>query len=88
MKKIFKQMLEISELPADAAINAPYITLEDNNCIIIENHKGIKSFTADEIRIKLKSKYIAIYGSGLYIKCITNERIEIKGHIYDVKYFS
>lgn len=63
-------------------LNAAFRLINLNNkCIYVEGNIRLKSISAEEIKVDLKKKNLAIFGSNLKIKNMTNDTIIIVGDI-------
>ncbi|MGL4790711.1 MAG: sporulation protein YqfC [Anaerotignaceae bacterium] len=76
---IRRKVTEVLELPKEAMLNLPLITLLGREEIIIENYKGVVEYGEDVIRINTGIGVLKIEGRGLNIKKITGESVTISG---------
>ncbi len=74
-------MEEKISLPPEAIANAPLIELRGKRSACIENHRGIKEYTDEQIVVHVKRGQISVQGIGLKISCMNRQRIEIHGNI-------
>ena len=87
MKKGFlSKVAEKSGLPPEVRLDIPYITLSGNLAFTLENHRGIISYTEDEIRINSGEVIVEIKGAKLGISHITDEIISVSGKIKCVEF--
>ena len=75
----------ISTLASAPAGGVPLIEITGNTRILIENHRGVISYSFDEICIKVCSGIIEIVGDKMQIQCMSKERIIISGSIDSVR---
>ena len=88
-EKINKGRELISEkidLPKEVLLDVPKIIVTGNKEVTIENHKGIKSFDKDEMKINSRIGTIQIQGSGFEILYIGSDTIAISGTITSIIY--
>lgn len=76
---------EAFSIPKDVALNTAIIHIIGKTEIIIENYKGIVSYTTKEIIVKGNSNKIYILGDGLQIEYYCGDDMKVKGRISDVK---
>lgn len=74
------------ELPADAVMDLPRITMVGQLHIYIENHQGVLKFSNDEVRLLLKNGQLVIKGEDFMLKTILPEEILLEGKIEHVSY--
>ncbi len=76
------------ELPADVTMDLPRITMIGQLHIYIENHRGLLSFSDDELRLLLKQGQLLIKGESFVIKMIQPEELLLEGKIEQVTYIN
>jgi sporulation protein YqfC len=76
------------ELPADVMMDLPRITMIGQIHIYIENHRGLLTFTDQELRLLLKQGQLLIKGESFVIKTILPEEILLEGKIDQVLYIN
>nr|WP_185806918.1 sporulation protein YqfC [Bacillus sp. HMF5848] len=74
------------ELPADVMMDLPRITMIGQIHIYIENHRGLLTFSDQELRLLLKQGQLLIKGNSFVIKTILPEEILLEGHIDEVTF--
>ncbi|MGA9287283.1 MAG: sporulation protein YqfC [Anaerobacillus sp.] len=74
------------ELPADAVMDLPRITIVGQLHIYIENHQGVLKFSNEEVRLLLKQGQLLIQGKDFILKTILPEEILLEGKIEHVSY--
>ncbi len=74
------------ELPADAVMDLPRITMVGQLHIYIENHQGVLKFSNEEVRLLLKNGQLLIKGKDFMLKTILPEEILLEGKIEHVSY--
>lgn len=78
MRNIFASALE---MPEELALDLPRITLVGNISLNVENHKGIISYSAEEVRLRINDGYLVARGSGLKLRSINSSDISLEGEI-------
>lgn len=68
-------------LPSEAITNTPLVEIRGKRSVCIENHRGIKEYTEDEVKVHVKRGQISIQGNVLKISCMNHRRIEVCGNI-------
>lgn len=86
MDKLKKQFVELFDLPPEVILNLPLLMVIGNSRLQIENHKGLRKYNSDEIKIKIKEGYIIVHGKNLIVKEISEDSLSITGCIYDLSY--
>ncbi len=86
LKKSIKAFVEAAQIPEDFLKGNILVTMEGQERIIIENFKGISSYTEREIRLVANRRKICVAGEKLRINNFTKEEIEISGHICKLEY--
>ncbi|MTH52471.1 sporulation protein YqfC [Bacillus mangrovi] len=74
------------ELPQDVMMDLPRITMIGQIHIYIENHRGLLTFSDQEIRLLLKQGQLLIKGHSFVIRTILPEEIMLEGKIEHVQY--
>lgn len=76
-----RMMAEVLEIPEDLALDLPRITLVGNINLNVENHKGIISYTADEVRLRVSDGYLIARGLGFSLRSISRTDVFLEGEI-------
>ncbi|MFD2618269.1 sporulation protein YqfC [Terrilactibacillus laevilacticus] len=79
-----KWFVNHSEMPVDVVMDLPRITIIGQLHIYIENHKGVLSFSNEELRLAMKQGQLLVKGSGFVLKNILPEEILLEGVIKNV----
>jgi sporulation protein YqfC len=85
-QQVSKWMMQNLELPADAVMDLPRITMIGQLHIYIENHRGVKAFSNEQLKLKLKQGTLVISGREFVIKTILPEEILLEGNISSVDF--
>jgi sporulation protein YqfC len=87
LRQKFKRWMTHSlELPADVVMDLPRITMIGHLHIYIENHRGVKTFSNEELCLILEQGEVRITGKDFVLKTILPEEILLEGKIADVRY--
>ena len=78
MRSLFAEVLEI---PEELALDLPKITLVGNLNLNVENHKGIISYSSQEVRLRISDGYLIARGSGFALGSISRTDIFLEGEI-------
>lgn len=84
--KIKKSISDALELPKDITLDIPKVTFLGTESVSVENHKGMISYSDNQIRINTVCGILIISGQRLSIKSIVQEEIIITGKIISVSY--
>lgn len=86
--KLKQWFVNVSDLPADVVMDLPRIMMVGQLHIYIENHKGVLSFSNEELRLSMSQGQLLIRGQEFVLKTILPEEILLEGRIDDVKFIS
>lgn len=86
MDKIKKQFLDIFDLSPEIILDLPLIMLVGQQKLYIENHKGIKNFDSDKIKISINKGYLIFTGKELVVEEIREDCLFISGSIVMIQY--
>lgn len=85
-KQTTNKIISAFNLPKDLFLGACNITLCGNREVYISNHRGILSYTQEEIVILVKEHQLQINGKSLFITSYTKEELTIQGYIQGVEF--
>lgn len=80
------ELTKAMEIPEDFVRGNPLVSIEGQKRVVIENFKGISSYTEEEVRLITKGKKICISGKRLKIEDYTKEEITITGLIEKIEF--
>ncbi|WNB93483.1 sporulation protein YqfC [Bacillus sp. NEB1478] len=83
-QQVNKWLMQNLDLPADVIMDLPRITMIGQIHIYIENHRGVKAFSNEQLALKLKQGTLLIKGSDFVIKTILPEEILLEGTVSSV----
>jgi sporulation protein YqfC len=73
-------------LPKEVVLNLPVVVWTGRNEANIENYKGILEYSETRVRINTRAGLLAVEGSRLQLKQITDENIILTGDIDSLTY--
>ena len=80
-----RPITERCRLPAELVPGVPRVTLSGTSAAQIENHGGLRSYTADLIEIRGRNMLLQIRGEDLELAAMTKTDIIIRGIIVAVE---
>lgn len=84
-KNIFRKMTNALEISEQPTAGKTLIEIFDNRSVLIENHCGVISYSAECIAIKTKCGAISVSGCSLFIHKISKEQLRIHGYVQKVE---
>ena len=75
------ELAELFDLPLDAVAHLPHIELLGDRELMLSRHRGILSYSAEEITVATESFRLVIGGTGLTLCAMTAEELRIAGRI-------
>lgn len=69
------------DMPAELTGGVPKISITGNSSILVENHSGIRGFSAEEVRVGCCYGEIVIRGKELRLRLLKKDEIEAEGEI-------
>ena len=81
-----EKLSEISEIPKDAALGFPILTMLGKKELGLENDCGILEYTEECIHIQTKIGRLIVTGRCLQVDYYINDEIKITGHIQSIEY--
>uniref|UniRef100_UPI004057960B sporulation protein YqfC n=1 Tax=Agathobacter sp. TaxID=2021311 RepID=UPI004057960B len=85
-KKTAANFINALELPKDVMLGLPDMELTGNRELFISNHRGILSYSQEEIEILAKDIHIIIMGKQLYIESYSGEEVVITGYMEEIRF--
>ena len=77
---------ELFDLPADMVAGLPHVEVVGSGHFYLENHRGILSYSGEEIDINGDGMVIRVVGSGLELVSMTGDALRIRGTIQRVEW--
>lgn len=84
--KLWDGAAELFDLPPDLVAGLPHIEVVGNTHFYMEHHKGILSYSGEEIDINGEKCIIRVYGEKLELMSMTGDQLRIKGNISRVEW--
>lgn len=81
-----EETAERFDLPADAVVRVPKITITGKARVLVENHKGLLSYTEDCVEIHGGRTRVCIRGNGLELRAMDRNDLIITGQILSVEF--
>ena len=85
-KRIFSDAAELFDLPIDLLSGLPHVELMGDRQFYMENHRGIISYSEDEIAISADGVIVRVFGTKLELVSMTGEALRIRGKIQRVEW--
>ncbi len=83
---VFREAAELFDLPGDVVAGLPHVELIGNSHFYMERHRGILSYSGEEIDINGDKMIIRVRGTGLELVSMTGEALRIRGTISQVEW--
>ena len=83
-ERLLERLTIAADLPDECIPGLPLVELYGNTRVLVEHHRGISEYTAEQICLNVKFGQIRIYGSKLVIARMTREQLVITGLIEGV----
>ena len=87
-KKVFLEAAELFDLPADLVAGLPHVEVLGSGYSYMEHHRGILSYSGEEIDINGEGMIVRVYGKGLELVSMTGDALRIQGTIARVEWVS
>jgi sporulation protein YqfC len=78
--------VELLELPKDALLDVPRVTLIGGLQAYVENFQSVVQFSDKQLRLQLTKGQLVIQGTTLEIKRIMGDQVMIEGNIDLIQY--
>ena len=85
-KNIFSDTAELFDLPMDLLTGLPHVELMGNRQFYMENHRGILSYSEDEIAVSAEGLIVRIFGKKLELISMSADALRIRGAIERVEW--
>ena len=85
-KDFLDEAAELFDLPPDLVAGLPHIEVVGNSHFYMERHKGILSYSGEEIDINGEKCILRVYGENLELTSMTGDQLRIRGTISRVEW--
>lgn len=85
-KNIWLGAAELFDLPPDMVAGLPHMEMLGDRYFYMERHKGILSYSGEEIDINGETGIIRIFGKDLELTSMTGDQLRIQGSISRVEW--
>ena len=85
-KNIWLGAAELFDLPPDLVAGLPHMEMLGDRYFYMERHKGILSYSGEEIDINGDKMIVRVRGAGLELVSMTGGALRIKGTISQVEW--
>lgn len=85
-KHILSDTAELFDLPIDLLSGLPHVELMGNRQFYMENHRGILSYSEEEIAVSADGMIVRIFGSKLELLSMNGDALRIRGRIDRVEW--
>lgn len=84
MGKLRKRLAQATELPESSFGFCPYLTLESNSTVKIDECLEILSYDENEVRVRLRGMTVSVSGKCLTMRSYAVKTIRIGGKIENI----
>ena len=85
-KRIFSEAAELFDLPMDLVSGFPHVEVMGNREFYMDNHRGIISYSEDEIAVSADGLIVRVFGEKLELVSMTGDALRIRGRIERVEW--
>lgn len=85
-KNLFSDTAELFDLPMDLLTGLPHVELMGNRQFYMENHRGILSYSEEEIAVSAEGLIVRIFGKKLELVSMSADALRIRGTIERVEW--
>ena len=85
-KNIWLGAAELFDLPPDMVAGLPHMEMLGDRYFYMERHKGILSYSGEEIDINGEAGIVRIFGKDLELTSMTGDQLRIQGSISRVEW--
>lgn len=84
-KHILDDTAELFDLPIDLLSGLPHVELMGDRQFYMENHRGILSYSEEEIAVSAEGQIVRIFGEKLELVSMNGDALRIRGRIRRVE---
>lgn len=85
-KGILGEAAEFFDLPVDLLAGMPHVEVMGNRQLYMENHRGILSYSNEEIAVGAEGMILRVFGKRLELMSMSGEALRIRGEISRVEW--
>ena len=80
-KRVLSEAAGLFDLPADLVAGLPHVEVMGSSYFYMERHRGILSYSGEEIDINGEAGIVRIFGKDLELTSMTGDQLRIQGSI-------
>ena len=84
--RVLSGAAELFDLPADLVEGLPHVEMVGGGHFFMEHHRGILSYSGEEIDINGGKLIVRVHGQGLELVSMTGDALRIRGNIEKVEW--
>jgi len=84
--KLGKKIVEALDIPEEALLNVPKLTMMGKEHLLVENHKGVFEYDDGFLRLDTTEGMLRISGANLILLELSESRICVGGQIKAAEY--
>ena len=85
-KHILSDTAELFDLPPDLLSGLPHVEVMGRQQFYMENHRGILSYSTDEIAVSAEGMIVRLFGKDLELVSMRADALRIRGQIDRVEW--
>lgn len=79
------RMTEIFDVPGEAALGVPRVTVTGDHKVHVENHRGLLEYGAESITVNASGLLLRVRGRGLEISAMSDLELVVTGTVTAVE---
>lgn len=76
-----QKLVDGMDLSDEILPGVPIVEIAGDDRVLIEKHEGVKEYSCEKICVKVKYGIVCVWGFGLNLSKMTQERLVISGQI-------
>ena len=85
-RSVLDEAAELFDLPGDAVAGLPHVEMVGNRHFYMAHHRGIVSYSGEEIAINGDRLIVRVKGKNLELQSMSGEALRIRGEIQSVEW--
>ena len=85
-KRVLNEAAELFDLPMDLLSGLAHVEVMGNRQFFMENHRGILSYSEDEIAVSAEGLIVRVFGKKLELVSMSADALRIRGEINRVEW--